>query len=35
VALAGSIDENADLAGVFGKLNGPTVLNMRNIERVN
>jgi hypothetical protein len=35
IALAGAIDENADLAGLFGHLAGPTVFNMRDVERVN
>ena len=35
VALAGSIDENSDLAGMFAQLVGPAVINLRHIERVN
>jgi hypothetical protein len=33
--LAGSIDENADLQGLFAKLTGDAVLNMQQVERVN
>jgi len=35
VALAGSIDENADLAAVFAQLSGPTIMNLKAVERVN
>jgi len=35
VALAGSIDENADLAALFAQLSGPTIMNLRAVERVN
>jgi len=35
LALAGSIDENADLDSIFSKLTGDTVLNLRGIDRVN
>lgn len=35
VALAGAIDENADLAGLFDRVVGDTVINMRDVERVN
>lgn len=35
VALAGSIDENSDLDGLFAKLVGPAVMNMQQVERVN
>jgi hypothetical protein len=35
VALAGSIDENADLEAIFSRLTDDTVLNMQHVERVN
>ena len=35
VWLAGSIDENADIQGVFAKLTEDTVINMQHVERVN
>ena len=35
VLLAGSIDENADLDGLFGKLGADAVMNMRGVDRVN
>ena len=35
VALAGAIDENADLAGLFHRVVTDTVMNLRNVERVN
>jgi hypothetical protein len=35
VELAGAIDENSDLQGLFDRLTGDTILNMRRVERVN
>jgi hypothetical protein len=35
VALSGSIDENADLQGLFAQLDGDAIMNLRDIERVN
>src|SRR6188508_199358 len=35
VALAGAIDENADLSGLFDRLQGDTILNLRDVDRVN
>jgi len=35
VVLAGAIDENSDLVGLFERMTGDTVLNMRAVERVN
>ena len=35
VTLVGSIDENADLEGVFSRFTGDTTLNLRGVERVN
>jgi len=35
VELSGAIDENSDLQGMFDRLTGDAVLNMRNVERVN
>jgi len=35
VALTGSIDENADLQGVFARLDRDTILYMQNVDRVN
>lgn len=35
VALAGAIDENADLEGMFAQLTGDTILNMRSVDRLN
>jgi hypothetical protein len=35
VVLAGAIDENADLVTLFGRVTGATVMNMRDVERVN
>jgi hypothetical protein len=33
--MEGAIDETADLEGLFAKLGGPTIFNMRNVSRVN
>lgn len=35
VTLHGAIDENSKLEALFAQLTGDTVLNMRNVERVN
>jgi hypothetical protein len=35
ITLAGAIDENSDLAGLFALISGPSVINMREVARVN
>jgi hypothetical protein len=35
IKLAGAIDENSDLAGLFGLINGRAAMNMRDVARVN
>lgn len=35
IFLGGSIDENADVQGVFARVTGSVIVNMQNVERVN
>jgi hypothetical protein len=35
VTLAGALDESADLAGLFGRIDRDCIINLRDVERIN